>query len=62
MYHILHSCKQYKVNTICKKLVDGSAPSSRACRPQQILDNVQAVGGAPFTQAELDAIDRLFSA
>ena len=32
-----------------------------ASRPQQILDNVQAVGGAPFTQAELDAIDRFLS-
>ena len=26
MYHILHSGKQCKVNTFCKKLVEGSAP------------------------------------
>ncbi|MBQ9289260.1 MAG: hypothetical protein IJ210_04005 [Clostridia bacterium] len=26
MYHILHSCKQCKVNTFCKKLVEGSSP------------------------------------
>ena len=26
MYYILHSGKQCKVNTICKKLVEGSAP------------------------------------
>jgi len=34
MYHILHSGKQCKVNTICKKLVEGSAPKplkTRAC-------------------------------
>ena len=28
MYHILHSCKQCKVNTFCKKLVEGSAPQA----------------------------------
>ena len=26
MYYILHSGKQCKVNTFCKKLVEGSAP------------------------------------
>ena len=28
-----HSSKQCKVSTFCKKLVEGSAPSSEACRP-----------------------------
>ena len=34
MYHILHSGKQCKVNTFCKKLVEDSAPKplkTRAC-------------------------------
>ena len=33
-----------------------------ASRPQQILDNVRALCGAPFTQAELDKIDRILGA
>ena len=28
-----------------------------ASRPEQIIDNIQAVHGAPFTQEELDAIE-----
>ena len=34
MYYILHGSKQCKVNTFCKKLVEGSAPKplrTRAC-------------------------------
>ena len=34
MYYNLHSGKQCKVNTFCKKLVEGSAPKplkTRAC-------------------------------
>ena len=33
-----------------------------ASRPQQVIDNVQAVQGAPFTQDELNAIDRILGA
>ncbi|MGN0745721.1 MAG: aldo/keto reductase, partial [Aristaeellaceae bacterium] len=32
-----------------------------ASRPEQIIENVKALDAAPFTQAELDAIDAILA-